>query len=163
MASISLIRIDSRLIHGQVITKWLKVCKADRVIIVDDPLSEDSFMGDIYKMAAPKGIKVEIYSIEKTVSEWEKNLLGSGNILMLFKDVETCYQTFNKGLTMEQIQIGGLPNTPGKTSVFRAVSLNSNDVEQLREISNKGVDIVIQIIPEEKRVELVKVLEKYKF
>jgi len=55
MAKISLIRLDSRLIHGQVITKWVKIAKANRIIIVDDELAQDDFMVMIYAAAAPKG------------------------------------------------------------------------------------------------------------
>ena len=47
MANISLIRIDSRLIHGQVITKWVKIAKANRIIIIDDELAQDDFMASI--------------------------------------------------------------------------------------------------------------------
>lgn len=49
-------RIDYRLIHGQVITKWLKQCGANRIIIIDDGLSKDTFLGQVYKMAAPTEI-----------------------------------------------------------------------------------------------------------
>ena len=48
MAKISLVRLDSRLIHGQVITKWVKIAKANRIIIIDDELSKDDFMVMIY-------------------------------------------------------------------------------------------------------------------
>lgn len=45
---IGLIRVDSRLIHGQVITKWLNYSKANVIVVVDDELSKDSFMSEIY-------------------------------------------------------------------------------------------------------------------
>lgn len=46
---IGLIRVDSRLIHGQLITKWLNYSKANVIVVVDDELSKDSFMSEIYK------------------------------------------------------------------------------------------------------------------
>ena len=58
MSDIALIRIDSRLIHGQVITKWVKIAKANRIIIIDDELAQDDFMASIYTASAPKGISV---------------------------------------------------------------------------------------------------------
>ena len=60
---IGLIRVDSRLIHGQVITKWLNYSKANVIVVVDDELSKDSFMSEIYTASAPNGIVVEILSI----------------------------------------------------------------------------------------------------
>ena len=55
MAEISLFRIDFRLIHGQVIVKWLKQTPTDRIVIIDDQLAKDDFMADIYRMSAPRG------------------------------------------------------------------------------------------------------------
>ena len=61
MANISLIRIDSRLIHGQVITKWVKIAKANRIIIIDDELAQDDFM-------ASKRDFYEVLGISKTAN-----------------------------------------------------------------------------------------------
>ena len=60
MAEIKLVRVDYRLIHGQVVARWLKVCPVRRIVLVDDVLGSDEFMSDIYKMAVPKGTDVDI-------------------------------------------------------------------------------------------------------
>lgn len=163
MAKINLIRIDSRLIHGQVITKWVKVAHANRIIIVDDTLANDKFMSDVYAMAAPKGVSVEILTIEKALNEWGKNKLGDGTVLLLFKDVATCYELFKRGFPMEQVQIGGLASAPGRVTVLRAVSFDKQDVEQLKEMEEKGVKVVLHIIPEESKVEFKEAIKKFKF
>ena len=60
MANIVLCRIDSRLIHGQVVTKWVGQSQANRIAVVSDELDADPFMKNIYLMAAPPNIKVEM-------------------------------------------------------------------------------------------------------
>ena len=65
MAEIKLVRVDYRLIHGQVVARWLKVCPVRRIVLVDDVLGNDEFMSDIYKMAVPKGTDVDIVTIDK--------------------------------------------------------------------------------------------------
>lgn len=57
MAEISLIRVDSRLIHGQVITKWRKIFNITKIVVVDDSLANDEFMIRMYEAAAPAGVK----------------------------------------------------------------------------------------------------------
>ena len=56
MAEISLIRIDFRLIHGQVVTKWVKQANANRIIIVNDMLAKDEFLASVYKMASHSNV-----------------------------------------------------------------------------------------------------------
>lgn len=85
MANITLTRIDSRLIHGQVIVKWSRIANGNRIVIVDDELEKDSFMVDIYQMAAPSGMSVEIYSTTRAAEEFKKDKMGEGKILLLLE------------------------------------------------------------------------------
>ena len=78
-------RIDYRLIHGQVITKWLKQCGANRIIIIDDTLSKDAFLGQVYKMAAPTGVQVDIVSVKQAANLWAPNKTVKGQIFILFQ------------------------------------------------------------------------------
>ena len=55
MAKVALIRVDYRLIHGQVVAKWLKDTQSTKIIIVNDVLAKDRTMGNIYRMATPAG------------------------------------------------------------------------------------------------------------
>ena len=67
MADIVLCRIDSRLIHGQVMTKWVNQSSANKIVVVSDELAADEFMLQIYLLSAPAGVKVECYGIEDTI------------------------------------------------------------------------------------------------
>ena len=72
---IGLIRVDSRLIHGQVITKWLNYSKANVIVVVDDELSKDSFMSEINKLRdiANSGVYIDMQVIpEDTKSDLMK-------------------------------------------------------------------------------------------
>ena len=68
MEGIKLVRIDFRLIHGQVITKWSNKISATRIVVVNDALSKDEFMADIYVMAAPPGMTADVISIDDFVA-----------------------------------------------------------------------------------------------
>ena len=62
MSKIELIRVDFRMIHGQVIVKWLKKTGANKIIAINDAIAFDPFLADIYRMAAPSGVAVETMS-----------------------------------------------------------------------------------------------------
>ena len=159
MAKITLVRVDHRLIHGQVITKWVKIAQAQKIIIVDDFLGQDEFMADIYRMAAPSGVEVAILTAEDAGQAFQNNTLGDKNIFILFKNVDMANKA---GLKYEKIQLGGIPNEAGKKMVFTAVSLGNQDVEQLNELNKDGVEIVLQVIPEESSMTYEHALKKFK-
>ena len=88
MTEIKLIRIDFRLMHGQVVTNWIKQVSADSILIVDDKLAADKFLAQVFLMAAPPGVKVAIRPIEKAVAAFKKDVFKDKKLLILFKSVE---------------------------------------------------------------------------
>ena len=117
---IGLIRVDSRLIHGQVITKWLNYSKANVIVVVDDELSKDSFMSEIYKASAPNGIIVEILSIDDFMKNTGTHKYSNKRLLILLKNIETVYELYLRQFKMEHIQLGGLPSGVGKKAIYKA-------------------------------------------
>ena len=65
LENLLLARIDDRLIHGQVMTAWMKIMPAKKIIIVDNKVANDDFMISVLELAAPQGVKVEVLNEEK--------------------------------------------------------------------------------------------------
>ncbi len=161
MAEITLVRVDHRLIHGQVVTKWMKIALANKIIIIDDYLAQETFMIDVYKMAAPAGVQVEIYSVEKALEEFNKDKFGNGNVFLLFKNVDMAYKAYKAGVDYRKLQLGGIPSGNGKKMVFTAVSLDQVEVDHLLEMQDAGYEINLHIVPEEKSITLNEAVKKF--
>lgn len=142
-------RVDSRLIHGQVIARWSVKYGTEGIVIVDDFLAEDDFMRDIYVMAAPADVFVEVYKVEDAVARLNELEEGSSNILVLFKDVAHVKRLVEKGFSVDALQIGGLPSGAGRKLVYKTISLSQEDYIQLDEISESGTKVFFQMLPEE--------------
>lgn len=163
MAEISLTRIDSRLIHGQVITKWLKKTNADKILIIDDALSKDPFMRKIYEVAAPPGVQVIIMDIDTAVNAWNNNEFNNASLLVLFKDVPTVVTTCRKGFPVKELQVGGLGAAPGRKVVYNQITLDQEDANRLKELEEGGVEVYFQTVPEDRPANLDRILKKAKF
>ncbi len=68
MSEIVLTRIDDRLIHGQVMTAWVKKTRANQILIVDEEVAKDDFMSEILKMSAPSGIDILVKGLMDAVT-----------------------------------------------------------------------------------------------
>ena len=144
MANIVLCRIDSRLIHGQVVTKWVGQSQANRIAVVSDELDADPFMKNIYLMAAPPNIKVDCFSNQSFAAAWKENQLGDGNVLVLFP-------------SLAAIQEAG----PNRKAVFQNITLDEKDVGILNDLKSRGIKAVFQTIPEDKPQSLDDILKKF--
>ncbi|WP_196604067.1 PTS sugar transporter subunit IIB [Pectinatus haikarae] len=150
MADIALIRIDFRLIHGQVVARWLKETQATKIIIVNDTLSKDPTMGNIYRMATPAGVRCAIVSVDHFVDSWKTTHLGEGTAMVLFKNVKTVFDAYQKGFNPIDLQIGGLGAGPGRKIVYQNITLNKEDFDMLEKIS-PNINIYFQATPEDNK------------
>lgn len=150
MAKIPLVRVDYRLIHGQVVAKWLKDTQATKIIIVNDVLAKDKSMGNIYRMATPEGVRCAIVSVGHFVESWKESQLGDGVAMVLFRDIATTYRAWQEGFNVADLQIGGLGAGPGRKTVYQNITLNESDFEMLQKMV-QSVNIFFQATPEDSK------------
>ena len=161
MARIGLVRVDDRLIHGQVVTTWINQTQSNRIVIVDDELVKNEFLTSVFAMAAPKGLPVEVKSADQFAKEWVKNGLGSGTALVLFRNIPTLKLAYEKGFNFDHVQIAGIASGSGRKLVFKAIALSQQDASTLKKLNEKGVDIVFQSMPEERGANLQSIINKF--
>jgi len=77
------VRIDDRLIHGQVVVKWLRYLGCKEILIVDDALCHDDFMQNVLRLAAPPGVRVRVAAVHEAA-----RLLRSAISCRRFTDTE---------------------------------------------------------------------------
>lgn len=158
--SIKLTRVDYRMIHGQVIARWIKQCDINEIDAIDTPLSQDEFMQDVFKMAAPIGVKINIFSVSEAVEAQKNGKFDNRRCLLLFKNVPSIYEAVMDGLDLKEIQIGGLGGGAGRKAVNNAITLSKEDGEKLKEMEDKGIHIYLQTTPDYPSEELDEALSK---
>ena len=158
MADIKIDRIDFRLIHGQVITKWIKYYPVDMIVIADDILANDAFMAEIYEMAVPKGVNFKIVSLNEA-----KEVLDQidASVFLLFRDVNSCAQVVKSGVSFDFLVVGGIPGESGRKLISDGISLHPEEFAQLEGIKSEIKEIIFKGIPEESEITLEKVREKF--
>lgn len=146
--SIELTRVDFRLIHGQVITRWLTQCQINEIVTIDTALSKDAFMQEVFKMAAPKGVKITIVNVEDAVKRQQEGAFDKNRVMVLFKGVAELNAAVQAGLKLEKVQIGGLGGGPGRKAVNNAITLDRVDADTLLELEKMGIEIYFQTTPD---------------
>lgn len=158
MRNIVLCRIDDRLIHGQVVTAWVKQTNGNRIIIIDEALTKDAFMQKIIKAAAPAGIQVDIFSCAQAADVLKEDADGREKIIILVKTPQVLEKLIDEGVTLEKIILGGMGAKEGRTKFNKNVSANVEEVECMKRITQKNVPMYFQLVPTEKATDVQKLL-----
>lgn len=159
MVTLRLVRIDNRLIHGQVMTLWSKEYAVDHILAIDDTLAKDPFMQRIYGMAIPKPMKWAMLSVEEAAQCWKDNKLDSGNYLVLMRDVETALRAWKAGFGIEKLQIGTLNASPTSEILHAGTRLSREHIPSLVEMQKGGVEVYIHPIPAVRPISLGEILQ----
>jgi D-glucosaminate PTS system EIIB component len=155
MGEINLARVDDRLIHGQVMTKWSKGFNTNAIFVIDNPTAKDPFMKDIYTMStANSGMTIKVLSTDEAVEYWNKNQFEKYRAILLFKNIATVKEVIEKGLPINRLNVGGIAKTKEAKFVIPSVGLKPADAELLKELDSKGVEVFFQTVPDTKAVSL---------
>lgn len=158
MVNIVLTRIDDRLIHGQVMTAWVKSTEGNRIIIVDDAVAKDQFLQRVLKMAAPPGIKVEVYDVEEGAEVLKADPKDDERVIILVKYPDTIEKLVDKGVGIKNLIVGGMGAGPGRKKFYRNISVSEEEKAIFSRLLDKGVAIDIRIVPDDKPIEISKLL-----
>ncbi len=147
MSTVVMNRIDDRLIHGQVITGWLGLRSANTIIIVDDVVAKTPMMLDIFRFAAPAGVKLAAMTVDQA-SEKLKNLdQGNERIMLLTKFPNTFLRLLEKGYKPEDINYGAMAHKANSKTVAPNCDLTQQEIEDTEKLYNSGIRIWIQLVP----------------
>ncbi len=147
--SISFIRIDDRVLHGQTVTRWLgtKPCKG--ILIVDNNIANDPFQVKIFKNAAPTGIKVGIYDEKEGANRIAKAMQVENGYFLICKTPRTLVNLMRAGVDFgKTVNVGPMSARANTITVSRNCSLTEDEVEAFAELDAAGIEIQFQLIPD---------------
>lgn len=153
--NITLVRIDDRLIHGQVTTVWSKVANAQRIIICNDDVYNDDVRRTLLRQAAPPGMKVNVVNIEKAVAVYHNPQYQDETVFYLFTNPQDVLTMVQQGVKIATLNIGGMAWRPGKKQLTKAVSLDAADIDAFQQLDKLGVKLDLRIVASDPSVNIL--------
>ncbi len=155
---IVLVRIDDRLIHGQVVEGWLKPLRANHIVVVSDAVARDRYQQILFSMAVPSAIKVSTFSIEETAAKILEGYFEKDRVMLLLSAPQDAVRLINSKVKFSSINVGGMHYSSGKRQLLRTLSVNESDISALKEIGGKGIELEGRVLPNDERVDIMDVL-----
>jgi PTS system mannose-specific IIB component len=148
--SIVLARVDSRLVHGQVLEAWVPSVKADCIVVANDEVASNSFQRMIMQAAVPSSISLIIGSLEETAQILSSAQLLKKRVLLLFVNSADALKACRIGVSYNKLNLGNMHSGEGTSRYSCTIALDPNDIENLQEIEAQGVSIVAQCVPSDR-------------
>ena len=156
---IKFIRIDYRLLHGQIVVGWLNRFSIDRIIIIDDKAGSSETEKSILNIAKPSGARLNICTVRDALARKNKISQLKENTAIIFGNTQSCLdflKEFNTNLY--EINYGAIPKKENAKKFDKAVFLTEKDVENSKELINLGYKLYSQQTPSTSSVDLNKII-----
>jgi mannose/fructose/N-acetylgalactosamine-specific phosphotransferase system component IIB len=152
--SLRLVRIDDRLIHGQVVAGWLRALGAQRIVIVDDAAARDEFLREVLTLAAPSGVPVEVLDLVGGAARCIDLAASREPVIVLARSPRTVLALRQAGVPIEVVDLGGLGAGPGRRRLHRTISVSADELAELRELEQLGTRVEIRIVADDRPIAL---------
>lgn len=157
------LRIDNRLVHGQVVVTWLQATGADTIIVANDVIAADDFQKTMLLAVTPPAVKREIIlSVADTLAYLQDPAHANEQIFLLVKDPADALRLHEGGLPVNTMNVGNMAFVVGSKRVTNTVFVSPKDVDACKALAARGVELTAQMMPTASKGDFMQLLHSAK-
>ncbi len=157
--SLTLVRIDDRLVHGQVTVGWGSYLNPDRILLVSDEIAEDDWQKELYKNCVPFDLKISIMNVMEAATSLNSGKFEKDRVIMLVESPAVLVDLVKNNVNLQQVNIGGMHFKPNKKKVLSYVFVDNVDVKAFKYLEENNIELICQELPQAKKENLVDLLD----
>lgn len=163
---IHFIRIDDRVIHGQLVTRWSKEKQCDGIVAVDDAIVNDKVLCQVLKSAVPETIKTFIFDINTFIEKFPKIQQSDKNYFLIVKSPITLKKIFESIPLIKEIKeinVGPMSTRDNSVTIGANASILPAEADAFNYLESIGFKIEFRLVPDSNQQLWGKVKEKFNF
>lgn len=155
---IKMMRVDHRLLHGQVAFSWTSALSADCILIADDETASNELKKSAMKLAKPNGVKLVIKNVNEAIKSLKKGVTDKYKLFIVVGSIESAKKIIDGYPEIKTLNLGGTLPGPNKSNISKTIAITSSERDMLRDLLNEGVDINIQMVPSDSKVNVKNII-----
>jgi len=152
-------RVDDRLIHGQITCAWLSFVNASKIYVVGDQLANDPITAIGIKYSKISGIDSYLFTVKDALENLRK--FESDKIMVIVKDPETALSLVESGIKIDWLDVGQIGYKDGRKQVAQTVSVNEEEAKTFIKIKKAGVDVIYRQLPDHSPSDFIETLKNH--
>ena len=157
---VAALRIDSRLIHGQVAGAWVSYVAPQTLIAASDSAANDELRKTLLLQVGPASARTNVLDIAKTIRVYFNPEYKDMRTMIVVESPMDALKLLEAGVTVDEVNVGGVTFKPGMTLITEAVSVNDEHVEAYKAINDLGVTMTLQQVPTSSRTDMMSKLKE---
>jgi PTS system mannose-specific IIB component/fructoselysine and glucoselysine-specific PTS system IIB component len=147
------VRVDDRLVHGQVVVGWGRALRLRHLVLVDDAIRDSQWEQDLYRMGVPEGMVLEFASVTEAGAAFPRWVAEGAHTMVILGSIDTLVRLCAVA-PVARVNLGGLHAGEGRRERLPYVFLSDGELAQLRALAALGVAVTAQDVPTARAVPL---------
>ena len=147
---IKLVRVDHRLLHGQVAFTWTSAINADCILIANDAVPKDDLRKTSLKLAKPTGVKLVMKSVEDSIDAINSGVTDKYKLMIITESIKDVKKLADGCPSIKSINLGGTKAQENTKSISKAMNVTEEEIQMLHELIDRGVEVEIRMTSNEK-------------
>ena len=148
---IKFLRVDHRLLHGQVAFSWTQYVGADCILIANDNVPNDELRKTTIKLAKPPSVKLVIKNIDDSIESIKSGVTDKYKLFIVVESVTDAWRIVNGVEGIRSINLGGIKAKEGSQNISKAINLLPEEIVQLQQLIDSGVEVEIRQVPNDRK------------
>lgn len=157
---IKILRVDNRLLHGQVAFTWTSSVGADSILIACDTLHSDPLRLTAIKMSKPAGIKLVIKNVDDAIESINSGVTDRYQLMVIVESIGDAYRMMKGSDQFNAVSIGFTGKKVGSTTLTNWVFATPQDIELMKELIDENKKVEFQNVPTTKSIDAAKLIYK---
>ncbi len=147
------VRVDDRLLHGQIICSWVPYLKADSLIVCSDEAASDKLLSGIMSECSSDGLSVHVDRVDDAVRRMRQAQGNGARTILVVGALKDAIKVYDAGLAFSSLNIGNVHHEDRGRRITQSVILDSEDEAIIQRLADRGVKIDIRDVPTRPAVE----------
>ena len=162
-AGVALVRVDNRLVHGQVLEAWLPALDAEGILVADDEAAGNVLARSAMALAIPPGIRFEVLRVAAAAELLRKGGKGpqAPRTLLLLRDVRDAVALHEAGVPIPVLNLGNVHFGAGRRQVSPSVFISPGELEALEALAAGGTAVEVRAVPSEEPLRLPQIKARF--
>ena len=144
---VKLLRVDHRLLHGQVVFSWCSQINPNCILVANDQVVNDEIRKAALRLGKPNDVKLVIKNIEDSIEAINNGKTDKYDLMIVVNSIDDAVRLARGAEEIRSINLGGTKAKQGTHALSNMVYVTDEEEELLREVIKEGIEVIIQAVP----------------
>lgn len=154
------VRIDDRLIHGQVAVFWCNAVGATRIMVANDEVAANEIQKSALRLVVPTGLSSSLIAVDTAIANVLAGKYVGQRVILVLKSPLDAVRMLERGVELGTVNTGNLSVREGTINLKKNVNVTPPELEAFKRLHAAGIALTAKLVPDNAEDDLMDYIKR---